>query len=485
MHSPHTVSRHRHLIKRKGVWVFMQRVPTAYKWTPDRPWGDERLFVTETTGIRVVDDPLAKAAQGVADRITAAMIAYWEARAAGHEEAAKAWLEETCRKARAMAVTYLFSTEVAVLPGVEVFARIERLERELAILRAPPVKALEVLPGPTAVLTTSALLGGAKRVTMPLSQLATAFLKLRAATLESKSPQQRKPYRGARHTANTRFLKTVGKDVDLSELTKEHANAHRAWLEQRILAGEIVIDTATHDLVFLAAMLKEVSKANGWNLEPIFAGVAFARERRKKKGKGVAFSANWIGTKLLAPGALTRRVPARRRGFMTLSLEARCAFYLMMETGMSPSESVNLDETVIHLDENIPYVYVTALTREIKTENRDRKIPLVGVALAAMRLCPKGFQSYHDNPKKLSKDLNDYLEATGLREPRKDGKPTTVKSLRHAFKDRLREATNDEELRDVLMGHTDQKEDYGDGFYMEKKKQALDKIAFQKYPADL
>ena len=55
--------------------------------------------------------------------------------------------------------------------------------------------------------------------------------------------------------------------------------------------------------------------------------------------------------------------------------------YVMIETGMRPSEIVNLRETAIHLDAPIPYVEILPDGRQLKTEDSKRQLPLVGVAL--------------------------------------------------------------------------------------------------------
>jgi integrase len=146
--------------------------------------------------------------------------------------------------------------------------------------------------------------------------------------------------------------------------------------------------------------------------------------------------------------------------------------YVVMETGMRPSEVVNLQKSAIHLDAAIPYVRVQPDGRRLKTSDSEREIPLVGVALAAMRLRPSGFPRYRDRSSGLSGTLNKYLAENGLR-PTKDH---TVYSLRHSFKDRLVAAEAPDSLIDSLMGHKTYKPKYGKGPPLELKLKYLEQI---------
>jgi integrase len=65
--------------------------------------------------------------------------------------------------------------------------------------------------------------------------------------------------------------------------------------------------------------------------------------------------------------------------------------YLMVETGIRPSEACGLIEENIRLDCPVPHVVVTDTQRELKSDSAQRTIPLVGVSLMAMLANPKGF----------------------------------------------------------------------------------------------
>jgi hypothetical protein len=80
---------------------------------------------------------------------------------------------------------------------------------------------------------------------------------------------------------------------------------------------------------------------------------------------------------------------------------------------------VNLQENAILLDAEIPYVKILPEGRRLKTEDSQREIPLIGAALAAMKLRPQGFPRYRDKGSSLSATVNKYLLQNGLR-PTKD-----------------------------------------------------------------
>jgi hypothetical protein len=66
-------------------------------------------------------------------------------------------------------------------------------------------------------------------------------------------------------------------------------------------------------------------------------------------------------------------------------------------------------------------------------EYRPRDIPLVGIALAAMKLRPAGIERYYDKNVTLSSAVNKYLRENKLLQPDKH----TLYSFRHSFQDRL------------------------------------------------
>jgi hypothetical protein len=64
------------------------------------------------------------------------------------------------------------------------------------------------------------------------------------------------------------------------------------------------------------------------------------------------------------------------------------------------------------LDANIPYIDIRdGNGREVKTRNAVRKIPLVGVALKAMRRHPNGFLDFRNRIKDVRDMINGHLRS--------------------------------------------------------------------------
>ncbi|WP_181168854.1 tyrosine-type recombinase/integrase [Mesorhizobium sp. B2-4-17] len=185
------------------------------------------------------------------------------------------------------------------------------------------------------------------------------------------------------------------------------------------------------------------------------------------------FAAEWIRDKILAPGALA-----------AMNDEGRGITLAQVETGCRPGELCNIAPGDIFLDDEVPYIHVRARTdpddtRAIKTEQSDRKIPLVGVALEAFKRHPKGFPRYKDKEDSYSAMANKYFKEHGL----KPSPQHSVYSLRRAFEDRMLEGGVDLELREVLMGHKLDRPLYGEKGTLRFRQKVLGAIAFDFDPA--
>jgi integrase len=165
---------------------------------------------------------------------------------------------------------------------------------------------------------------------------------------------------------------------------------------------------------------------------------------------------------------------------MGLNEDARLVLYVIADTGLRPSEVVNLQANSIVLEDAIPHVKILPDGRRLKTQDSQREIPLVGAALPALRKRPEGFARYRDKSSSLSATVNKYLSENNRR-PSKDH---TVYSLRHSFKDRLVAAEAPDSLIDSLMGHKTYKPKYGLGPSLDLKLKYLQRIAFRP-PASL
>jgi integrase len=441
-----------YLTRRGGTWFFYRRVPREYAAF------DRRKFVFETTKIKVADDRRGVRAAGVADRINTSLVEYWEGLAAGETTAAKARYDDACRRARAMGYRYREATELAT-DQTDLLSRITELEKIIAKVTAgQPAESLEP--------TVAAVFGGVKRVTVSMSGLFDAYRKLKEVDRLHSSDLQNEKWTDKRKRAVARFVKVIG-DKDISEVTRIDAIAFRKWWADRITGEDLSPSTANSDFSNLSRMFNEVCRSNDLDMPPVFRGIQFEESQVQR----VANSIEYIRDKLLAPGAFDRLNP-----------EARRALFVTIETGLRPSELVNLDRSMIRLDAEIPHLRLQNGTRKLKNDNSQRDLPLVGVALAAMQLQPNGFPSYNNDRADLLGDhINAYLKRAGLRETPEH----SFYSVRHCFKDRLRDADIETELKDMVMGHSPKTERYGHGFTLARKRGALEKIAFKRFPSNL
>jgi integrase len=226
-----------------------------------------------------------------------------------------------------------------------------------------------------------------------------------------------------------------------------------------------VAKTANKDIGQLSRMLKDVSIRRNLNLPDIFKDLRLKGEVEEAR---VPYETSFIQKRLLAKGALDG-----------LNEDARLVLYVVADTGLRPTEVVNMSPGAIMLDAPIPHVKVMPVGRRLKTADSQREIPLVGAALAAMKKRPLGFPRYRGRSSSLSSTLNKYLLENDLR-PTEDH---TVYSLRHSFKDRLIAIEAPDSLIDNLMGHKTFKPKYGNGPSLELKLKYLQRIALKAPPS--
>ena len=448
-----------YIVPRGNYWTYMRRIPEAYQQF------DSRQFVMRSTGITIASDRRGLRAQFIAQHINRGMVTYWEALASGGKTAAKARLDEIVRRARALGYTYMETgplADSAQRENYELRDRMLRLEKLVAALTAGG-------HAKSAEPTVAALLGdGGKPTTIPLSALFDEVYKLSALSLKNKPAEPLRNWIGSRKRAIENLVEVIG-DKDLMDITRADVKRFRDWWEKRILEQNYKTASANVCFAYLSSMFGLVERHHLFGLQPLFAKQSF---KENDEDLTPAFSSTWIREKLLAPGALDGLHP-----------EARHALYVMIETGLRPSEIVTLDRSMIHLNhEHGPHITLHAHgRRQLKNDNSSRTIPLVGVALAAMRLNPDGLTRY--NARKfpagdMCKDINKYLTRHGLRET----PDHSLYSLRHSFKDRLRDVNTETELKNMLMGHSNSEERYGNGFHLKRKREALEKIMFRTFP---
>jgi integrase len=291
-----------------------------------------------------------------------------------------------------------------------------------------------------------------------VSQMLDEYADINASQLARKSPRQLAKWRVRRQTALDLFLTVIRGDKPFKELTRKDAHALRKYWQGRIDAGEVRINTANRQIRQLSGLystLKDYHQVDG---QGIFERIWIPGG---EEGKRIPFDPDFVQTHYLAEGQ-----------FAKLNPEARRIIYLCIETGVRLSEACALDRRTIHLDTPVPFIDIQAINRTTKTKESVRQIPLVGVALLAMRAQPDGFPRYRDNADVASALINKALDARKLRP---GGKDQSLYSMRHTIVDRLKAVEAPKDIQEDVLGH---KHMYGNGTTLEHKHRWLQKIAF-------
>ncbi len=431
--------------KINGYWYLVRRVPKEFQRV------DPRRLVMLTTRLRIVDDPRGIRAQSFVDQLDAELLLYWRDALAGNVSAARERFLKAQKTAHSFGCDYVEAASIKSHFG-------EFMRRMILLSGVSDGELASVAP---------ALLGDVPVVKTgrKVRDLLAGYEAIVAASLMKKSPGQLRRWRTTREGALKVFVNIVGEHRLVAELTHDDAYALRDHWNERVLTGEVMINSANKQISYVAAMVREVNDHDRLKLEDIFARKSIrGGETNQREG----FSIDHVQNVLLAPGALDG-----------LNDEARAIFYVVAELGLRPSEVCGLRREQIHLDGDVPYISIKEVGRQVKNKNSIRDVPLVGVALEVMKHFPDGFPRYLDKNDVLSATVNKFLVQNDLLE-----EPGQVfYSLRHTFNDRLRRLSEvKQELVDKLMGHATGKEPYGKGYELKQKQSALKAMMFKAPP---
>ena len=431
------------LTRRNGTWHFARRVPTEFAHL------DRRGVVRHSTKIRIASDRAAVHASRVAEKFNSSLELHWRALADSDSREGLDSYTEARRRARQLGFDYVENAQLVAAPAAE---RLERLE----------------------TLVTNDLVndGGAREAVLglkkkPVFKVSKIFEEYEAETKDQildLSPDQLRIWRNARKRVVKSFAGVVG-DKLITELTVDDAIDFRNFWRDRVVQEGIAAKSANREVGQLSGMIKELNILRRLGLPDLFKGLRLKGEVDKEP---TPYETKFVQNRLLADGALDG-----------LNEDARYIIYVIADTGLRPSEVVNLNRKTIHLNARIPYVSVLPDGRRLKTDDSLREIPLVGAALAALKAKPDGFPRYRDNSSTFSATANKFLLENGLRPTEEH----TVYSLRHSFKDRLIAAEAQDSLIDSLMGHDTYKPKYGKGPSLELKRKYLQRIAFKPPPS--
>lgn len=306
-----------------------------------------------------------------------------------------------------------------------------------------------------------ALLGGVDEPQLMLSQLVETVEKLCAQDNRYKSASQMRLWRNPRLRAANNLQAALGGDRPVLSIGGAEARKHKAWWKERIKTEGHKAETAKKDFSNMASMLAHYYESLELTEPPRpYLGVTIT-DRHALKARRLEIPVKWIEEQWFAPGA-----------FDTLNDEARDILLISIETGCRQSEIGDMPSNAIVLDDNIPHLRVSFEEgdekREVKNTASVRKVPLVGVALAAARRHPNGFPRYRDK-RGYSAAINSYLRSNDLLPSPKH----TVGGIRHAWESRLKAAGIASDDRGEMMGHSvasaRNREIYGDQMPLERK----------------
>ena len=141
-------------------------------------------------------------------------------------------------------------------------------------------------------------------------------------------------------------------------------------------------------------------------------------------------------------------------------IELSWLIHLMLETGLRVNECCGLRKEDIFLDVDTPYLVIHRNPfRRLKTKASKRFIPLVGVALSAMKSALKAnqeskwvFKHYIDEVKETTKNGSASAAANKRIRAILGNDAPTCHSLRHTLQSRLRNVGCPKEIRDELGG---------------------------------
>lgn len=320
---------------------------------------------------------------------------------------------------------------------------------------------------------TQAVLGTVQSATPPLSQaLETYFEFIAAGKLLNKSATQKETYFKPKRRAVANFIKLFG-DLPMDQIDRTHGREFHAWWSKRLKPTKkgvkpLSADSANRDIGNLRNLFKEFWAYEGdEKRENPFRNLRFSDVTYKEIPP---FSDEWVRTRVLEPGL-----------FADINREAALIIYAMIETGCRPSELANLTAENIKLGHNVPHIQIRQrVDRKLKSLSSVRDVPLVGVALDAMRRAPDGFPHFQDKGNLLSASLMKAFRNRKLFET----DAHRIYSFRHSFEKRMLEADVDYGLRCLLMGHTNSRPSYGDGGSLDFRRVQLEKIA-HPVPAEL
>lgn len=307
-------------------------------------------------------------------------------------------------------------------------------------------------------IQTEAVLGGVDEPSILLSECEDQYWNLISDRLVDKSEHKIRKWKNPRKAAMRNFNDVVG-DKPIHQITRGDVLSFRQFWFKKIEAG-LSGDSANKQLRFVKDILHTVGLHN--EISKDFEALFFKTKFSYQVASRPPFEADFVQSTLL-------------HGLGSMNEAYQMILFVMADTGMRESEVFGLAPEDILLDHAVPHVYIRPRKGyRLKTLSSERKIPLVGTALYALKKYPHGFEQ-NGNPDGFSSAVNKYLRNNNLLPT----KAHSAYSLRHTFKDRLRDLQAPQEMIDELLGHWKTGPQYGRGHTLEAKHKILSKMEFE------
>ncbi|SHI38038.1 hypothetical protein SAMN05444000_1011 [Shimia gijangensis] len=292
----------------------------------------------------------------------------------------------------------------------------------------------------------AANLGGFELPDTTLNEIAEQMAELCPDKVARKNNRQRRMWHNRYKRAAATFSALAG-SMPIANITVGDASNYRRSFEKRVTNQEVTTQYANKHFGYLRVMVDtyyDNLKIDEYS-NP-FVNVRIKGEANWEKAKDpvrkAEFSPNWIQQNIASGAKLDG-----------LNDEARDILIVCAETGCRQTEIYDLPQSAIKLDASVPHILISVEDgehrREIKNKASRRPVPLVGMALAAMKRNPKGFPRYRGK-EGFSATVSKYFEEHNMF-------PTArhhVSSLRHSFESRMRRAGLTNEERGYMMGHS-------------------------------
>lgn len=337
---------------------------------------------------------------------------------------------------------YLPASDVANLPLQEILTRASYAQESKSVADAM-LGAVES-PKPTGTF---------------LTEIKDIYFDLVSVEIKEKSRDQKRIWKNTASRALKHFISAVG-NKEIEKLTREDILLYRSSWVTRIENETASPASANREFAAISGIFSKLNKLKGLSDPALFRNLNFSNLKKRRP----PYEENYIKEFVL---------PALEN--YKLNQQAADILRILINTGMRPSEVTGLDPADIYIEEDIPYISIRPRPgRELKTQTSIRDIPLVGIALEAIKRHPRGFERYAHSSSTLGQIVNKFLKVHDLR-------PTPehcVYSFRHGFQDRLTAVEAPDRIQADLMGHRYVRERYGRGPALAQKAQWLSKIGF-------